>query len=163
MATSREVRRLAFQALFQLDARCPGRGAAASDAERHAVRESLDDSEGFTPAERDTAMSVAVRAFADREAADAATLELAPTWPAHRQAAVDRALLRLAHYEMTRTESPPKVVVNDTVEIAKAFSTDKSPAFINALLDRILKRVLGLPAAPVDVPAPPPHEGATPG
>lgn len=163
MATPREIRRLAFQALFQLDARSAGRGATASEPERLAVRESLDEAEGFTQSERDEAMSVAVRAFADRDAADAATKELAPTWPAHRQAAVDRALLRLAHYEMTRTKSPPKVVVNDAVEIAKAFSTDKSPAFINALLDRILKRVLGQSASAADPPALPPHEEAASG
>ncbi|MEO0715978.1 MAG: transcription antitermination factor NusB, partial [Planctomycetota bacterium] len=44
--------------------------------------------------------------------------------------------------EMTRTETPPKAAVNEAVELAKRFSTEKSPAFVNALLDKVLKRVL---------------------
>jgi Transcription termination factor len=54
---------------------------------------------------------------------------------------VDRALLRLAHYEMTSGRTPPRVVVNETVELAKHFSTEKAPAFINALLDKVMKRI----------------------
>ena len=68
--------------------------------------------------------------------------ELAPYWPTHRQAAVDRAILRLAHYEMMSGQTPPKVVVNEAVELAKRFSTERSPSFVNALLDKVLKDVL---------------------
>lgn len=139
MALPREIRRLAFQALYQLDAR-QGR-----DADE--IRAWLDEQdEGLRPAERDRAFSLATGAWEHRAEADAATAELAPEWPAHRQAAVDRTILRLAHYEMTRAETPPKVVVNEAVELAKTFSTDRSPSFVNALLDKILKRLA--PAGP---------------
>jgi transcription antitermination protein NusB len=134
MATAREIRRLAFQALFQLDAR--GIGDAPG------VREAMEAVDGFTAEEKDRAMALAVGAFDDRAAADRAMLELAPGWPASRQAAVDRAILRLAHHEMTAGLAHPKVAVNEAVELAKEFSGEKSPAFVNGLLDKVLKRVL---------------------
>ena len=87
-------------------------------------------------------LSRALRAWEHRAEADRVTAELAPDWPAHRQAAVDRTILRLAHEEMTRGDAPPKVVVNEAVDLAKQFSTERSPAFVNALLDKILKRTM---------------------
>ena len=144
MASSREIRRLAFQALFQLDARGGPKGVSAEDGA--VVRESLNEPEGYTDGERDAAFRLALDAYNDRKAADAVMVELAPAWPVHRQAAVDRAILRLSHFEMTHagTRGPsPKITVNEAVELAKAYSTDKSPAFINALLDKVLKRLPG--------------------
>jgi N utilization substance protein B len=55
---------------------------------------------------------------------------------------VDRAILRLAHFEMTSGKTAPKIVVNEAVELAKRYSTERSPSFINALLDKVLKEVL---------------------
>src|SRR5690606_12979542 len=94
MALPREIRRLAFQALYQLDARG---GADAAD-----VRASLEDEEGFRAAERARAFETALGAWEHRGEADGVMRELAPEWPAHRQATVDRAILRLAYFEMTR-------------------------------------------------------------
>ena len=85
---------------------------------------------------------MATGAWAARREADGAIRSLAPTWPAHRQPAVDRALIRLAHWEMTAGGRPPRAVVSEVVEIAKSFSTDRSPGFINAVLDKVLKQVL---------------------
>lgn len=150
MATPREVRRLAFQALYQLDAR--------GETDAGVIRESMDDAEGFTPKERDAAFDLARRAYLDRKLADAAMQELAPAWPAHRQASVDRAILRLAHHEMTVGRVHPKVVVNEAIELAKEFSTDRSPAFINGLLDKILKRVLAAQAPETSPPPATPQE-----
>lgn len=138
MARPREIRRLAFQALYQLDAR-QGR-----DAEE--IRATLDDEDGFKPGERNKAFATATAAWEHRTEADAATLELAPEWPAHRQAAIDRSILRLAYFEMTRGGIAPKIIVNEAVELAKSFSTERSPAFVNALLDKILKRLLAAEA-----------------
>lgn len=134
MATPRDIRRLAFQALFQLDAR------PAEDTE--AVRQSLDDEEGFTAGERAKAYTLAVAAFERRAEADRELESLAPGWPAGRQPAVDRAILRLAWHEITEGRTPPKVAVNEAVELAKSYGTDRSPAFVNGVLDKVLKRVL---------------------
>ena len=134
MATPREIRRLAFQVLFQLDAR------GATDPA--GVRESLDGVEGYTAKDRDRAFEMGSAAYAVRADADTELLALAPGWPAHRQAAADRAILRLAWFEMTRGGTAPKIAVNEAVELAKEFSTDRSPAFVNGVLDKVLKRVL---------------------
>jgi len=134
MSTARDLRRAAFQALFELDAR--GEGDAGL------VKAGLVDSAELEAAAAERAFDLALAAFRDRAAADAAMVALAPGWPVHRQAAVDRAILRLAHYEMTSGRAPPKVAVNEAVELAKEFSTDKSPSFVNALLDKVLRRVL---------------------
>ncbi len=73
---------------------------------------------------------------------DRITTQLAPTWPPHRQAATDRAILRLGRSEMLAGRTPPKWVVHHCVNLAKRYSTEKSPSFVNALLDKILKQVL---------------------
>lgn len=134
MATPRIIRRLAFQALYQLD--------AVKDAELERIRDSIDIDEDIKPGEVDKALELARQAFEFRGEADDAVSELAPEWPVHRQPAVDRALLRLAYYEMTRGTTPPKAAVAEAVKLAKEFSTEKSPAFVNAILDKLLKRVL---------------------
>jgi len=143
MATPRELRRLTFQLLFQIDAR----GGTQPGDDLLALRSSVEDPEVYSTAEIDRAMKRALAAYAERAAADAVMVELAPAWPVHRQAAVDRAILRLAYFEMVSVGSQPKVVVNEAVELAKQFSTEKSPAFINGLLDKVLKRVTGVPTA----------------
>ncbi|HMN39238.1 MAG TPA: transcription antitermination factor NusB [Phycisphaerales bacterium] len=140
MSTPREVRRLAFQILYQLDAIGPGHDAAEVLA---TLAEDDEEAGRYTAAERQKAFTLASEAYTDRAAADAFMNEAAPGWPAHRQAAVDRAILRLAHYEMTSGKTPPKIAVNEAVELAKVFSTEKSPAFVNGLLDKVLKKVLG--------------------
>jgi|TARA_R110002072_G_scaffold137772_1_gene280613 transcription antitermination protein NusB len=149
MGSPRDIRRLTLMALYQLDAR------AGLDTEL--IRSSLDDTDTFlseglsfadpssklSERDRDRAFEAAVGAFANIEAADAEFNELSEEWSVHRMPAVDRAILRLAHYEMTMIEDPkPKASVNEAIELAKQFSTAESPGFVNGLLDKVLKRVL---------------------
>lgn len=61
----------------------------------------------------------------------------ADNWSVSRMAKVDLSILRLAIYELNYTDVPTKVVINEAVEIAKEFSTDKSPRFINGVLGKI--------------------------
>ena len=59
-------------------------------------------------------------------------------WELDRMAAVDRAILRLASYELLYALStPPKAVLNEAIELAKDFSTDESGKFVNGILDKI--------------------------
>ncbi|MEK6702530.1 MAG: transcription antitermination factor NusB [Planctomycetota bacterium] len=142
MSLSRDIRRLAFQLLFQLDA-SPG-----SDALE--LSQMFSDEAG--PKDRKAAAEFATQAFAGRAVADEAMKELAPTWPANRQPAVDRAILRLGHHEITTDQSTGAIVINEAVELAKEFGTDKSPAFINALLDRVHKKHTNDPTPPIELP-----------
>lgn len=63
----------------------------------------------------------------------------ATNWSFARIAKVDLSILRLAIYELNYTEVPVRVAVNEAIEIAKAFSTEKSPKFINGVLGSITK------------------------
>jgi transcription antitermination protein NusB len=60
-------------------------------------------------------------------------------WRFERLAAIDRAILRLAIHEMSSTDTPPKVVLNEAVELAKKFSSEESAAFVNGVLDSVHK------------------------
>jgi len=138
-APPREIRRLAFQTLFQFDVS----GAAEGDA-AHEMVEQINQSADRPLSPRDVrrALELALGAYRDRREADALVSELAPTWPAHRQPAVDRAIMRLAIHEMTSGHVGPKIAVNEAVELAKRYSTERSPSFVNGVLDKVLKRVL---------------------
>ena len=64
-------------------------------------------------------------------------------WRLSRLSPVDRSILRLAVYQMRFCpDIPPKVVINEAVELAKKFSTDKSPQFVNGVLDAVLKKIV---------------------
>ncbi len=63
-------------------------------------------------------------------------------WQFSRLSPVDKSILRLAVYQLKFCpDIPPKVVINEAIELAKKFSTDKSPAFVNGVLDAILKKM----------------------
>ena len=62
----------------------------------------------------------------------------ATNWKLSRLASVDRNVLRLALYELLYSpEVPPKVVIDEAINLAKKFSTEQSGAFVNGVLDRI--------------------------
>ena len=66
--------------------------------------------------------------------------EYSQHWRLERMAAVDRNILRLALYEMlSYPETPPAVVINEALEIARRFSTRDSVEFVNGILDAIRK------------------------
>lgn len=65
----------------------------------------------------------------------------ATNWSFARIAKVDLSILRLAIYELKFTDVPQKVAVNEAVEIAKEYSTEKSPRFINGVLGSVIKEI----------------------
>jgi len=139
MANPRDIRELALQALYQLDAR-GGEDEALSE-----IRSDVP----MTDEQRAEAFDLARDAYARREQADAMATELAPNWPTNRQPMIDRNLIRLCWCEMTTGHAPAKVAVNEAIELAKRYSTEKSPAFVNGVLDKMMKR-LPTPAPEVD-------------
>lgn len=63
-------------------------------------------------------------------------------WQFSRLSPVDRGILRLAVYQLKFCpEIPPKVVINEAIELAKRYSTDKSGPFVNGVLDAVLKKM----------------------
>jgi N utilization substance protein B len=62
----------------------------------------------------------------------------APAWPINKLNKIDLAILRLATYEIEFTDTPPKVAIDEAVEIAKEYGGESSPSFINGVLGNIL-------------------------
>lgn len=66
---------------------------------------------------------------------------VAPEWPIDQIARMDRLILRMGLYELINgNDVPPKVVINEAVELAKAFGGDNSSKFINGVLGTLLKQ-----------------------
>jgi len=63
----------------------------------------------------------------------------AENWRLERISAIDRAILRLALHEMQASDTPPKVVINEAVELAKKFSSEEARSFVNGILDACRK------------------------
>jgi transcription antitermination factor NusB len=130
------AREIAVQALYQHDAinRIGGDPAAVEDIGR------FIDGESDDPDVRDFARSL-VRGT--REALvdiDALLASVVENWKVERIAAMDRAILRLSAYEIhARPDVPPKVSINEAIDLAKKYSTGQSGAFVNGVLDRLLK------------------------
>lgn len=150
-ATTRQLRVLALQALYALDA-SDGRDPEAVRLALATSDSGIEGDEGprrgstpvepaeFTAGERRRAFETAQLAWNARAEADEFFALLAPTWPANRQPIIDRSILRLAWQEIRAGKTPPRVVVNESIDIAREFSTEKSPAFVNALLDKAMQR-----------------------
>jgi transcription antitermination protein NusB len=66
---------------------------------------------------------------------------LAENWRLDRLAAIDRNILRLAIYELQAAKTPPKVVIDEALELAKKFSSEDAPSFLNGILDAAYKQI----------------------
>lgn len=137
----RRIRELALQALYQYDAR---QGDDAAEVER-TVLDAPGDERAKQPA-----IELARQAWAAHTEADAMAGDLAADWPTHRQPVVDRCILRLAYYEMAHGQTPPRVAINEAIELAKTFGSERSPDFINGVLDKMMKRLAASPVPPRD-------------
>jgi N utilization substance protein B len=91
------------------------------------------------------------RAFAEKlfegAAKDVAVLDAlivghSDNWRFERMAAIDRAILRLAIHELRAGETPPKVVLNEAVDLAKKYSSEESGAFVNGIVDGVRKTLI---------------------
>ncbi len=72
---------------------------------------------------------------------DAMLQPIAPDWPIDQIARMDRLVLRIGAYELSfNTQVPPKVVINEAVELAKAFGGENSSKFVNGVLGTLLRQ-----------------------
>jgi len=129
MSNMHKIRELAMQVLFLWDANA-----------------NLDLALGFQATQigdadevlRMRTLHMAEQTWSQKEAIDAQVERIAPQWPPRRQPGVDRVIIRLAVWEMTHMPTPPKVVIDEAIELAKEFSTEQSPSFVNGVLDAVL-------------------------
>ena len=129
MFTRRESRILAMQALCQFEAH-----GDAFLAELDAfLRDESPPEDVYT-----SARVLAAEGWKDREAIDALIEKTAEHWSVKRMAIVDRNILRMAVSELRQhSDVPVKVVINEAVDIAKAFGAAESGGFINGILEAI--------------------------
>lgn len=64
----------------------------------------------------------------------------ATAWPIEKLNKIDLAILRLAVYELKKTNTPPKVIIDEAVELAKEFGSESSSSFVNGVLGTIYKK-----------------------
>lgn len=74
-----------------------------------------------------------------KEKIDGLVKVAAPAWPIENLNRIDLAILRLAIYELENEKTPPKVVIDEAVELAKEYGGDSSSSFINGVLGTIYK------------------------
>lgn len=138
----RQARRLAMQVVFVWDIERRPEDLAAEHVTAEATQ-GLDPNDAAAVSRAHDARRRAVAAargvWQQLESIDAMLVRLAPQWPPHRMPAVDRAILRLAIWELQNTPTPPKVVIDEAIEMSRAFSTKDSPRFVNGVLDKVLK------------------------
>jgi transcription antitermination protein NusB len=136
-APRRESRRLALQVLYAAD--------LAPGATPDAVFERVADNFDLHPGALVFAKELVCGTMAARDAIDARIAAHARNWRIQRMAAVDRNLLRLAVYELLHTDTPAEVVIDEAVDLAHEFGGERSPAFINGVLDAVARSAASEP------------------
>ncbi len=87
-----------------------------------------------------------------RAALDAKIEATAVHWTLSRMAPTDRNAIRLGAYELLHTDTPPRVVIDEALELAKTYGGPQSGSFVNGILDRLIPEEKRAPRAPVTPP-----------
>jgi transcription antitermination protein NusB len=91
---------------------------------------------------REYASRLARGSWQDREALDGYIADAARNWRVERLAVIDRLLLRLAVHELLAfPATPPRVVIDEAIELARAYSGDDATRFVNGVLDGVFRRL----------------------
>lgn len=93
----------------------------------------------------DFARRIVEGVLAERAALDAELDARSQNWRVSRMAATDRAVLRIAAFELLHTDVPGAVAVNEAIELARRYGTASSPRFVAGILGRMLADRDGLP------------------
>lgn len=136
VAGRRTSRQAALQVLYAAD--LAGREAGGPSSERveaafAAVGDHFELPEGARVFAKELVLGVARH----RERIDALLAAHSTHWRIDRMAAVDRNLLRLAVYEMAWGGTPPSVAIDEAIDLARRFGSERSPAFVNGVLDAV--------------------------
>ena len=99
----------------------------------------FDGKDGFTEKDKTYIIDKANNILDNKETIDQEIESLSNKWKVDRMDKVDKAILRLAYYEIKMDEEiPDKVAVNEAVELSKKYSSDASPKFINGILSNFV-------------------------
>lgn len=127
-----KAREIAIQALYQLELR------------GYELGNELDmffKQHDLLPEVLDFAKELVYGCKTQRKEIDLKIIAISENWDLHRMAIIDRCVLRLGAYELLyRDDIPPKVAINEAIDLAKKFSTDNSGTFVNGILDKVYSR-----------------------
>jgi transcription antitermination protein NusB len=145
MAARSKARKRAVDVLYEADVR-------GADPEQ-LLAERLAQADPPVP---DYAVELVEGVTGNLERIDRVLGEHSEGWSVERMPPVDRAVLRLALYELIlREDVPDAVAIDEAVELAKSLSTDESPRFINGVLGRVLRERPPPVPPPEPIPGPP--------
>jgi N utilization substance protein B len=130
MSLRRKSRELALQMLFQWDV---GREKPAK------IEQTFWKTARAADSTRRFANELFEGAVARADESDRLAKEFSQNWRLERMAAVDRSILRLAIYELRAGTAPAKVILDEAIELANLFSSAESGAFLNGVLDAVMK------------------------
>ena len=131
MSSRREARERAMQGLYALE--------MTNSEPEYIINSILRSRLSTDPESLEFAISLFIRTIEHSAEADEIVSRYTRNWELSRIALVDRILLRIGIAEMLSFEDvPPKVTINEMIEVAKGFSTARSGQFINGILDAVL-------------------------
>jgi N utilization substance protein B len=129
MGTRRQARELAMQALFYMDMQ-----SNLSQQMLECFRDNFRPPKKVTP----FFLTLVNGVLEARREIDELIERFSKNWKIRRMSCVDRNVMRIAVYELLHCEDiPPKVTINEAVDVGKKFGTDESGAFINGIMDSI--------------------------
>jgi len=129
MHPRRKAREVAFQVLYQDDLN----SRVSPSVGEELLRRRLGSEELL---EFGQALVAGVRR--NRAEIDAALAGAAEHWSLGRMAATDRNVLRLGAYELLHTDTPPRVAIDESIELARRYGSADSARFVNGILDRLM-------------------------
>ncbi|MBU0731505.1 transcription antitermination factor NusB [Patescibacteria group bacterium] len=135
MANRHLARTIALQSLYEWDFNNQGENL------KKITKRNLKE---FAPDFEDADFSIAIIEGVEdkRKDIDKKIVEYAPEWPLDQITVVDRNILRMGIYElMMNEEIPPKVAINEAIELAKTFGGPASGKFVNGVLGSIYKKI----------------------
>lgn len=130
MATRHHARMAVVSLLYAYDL---GNGSIAEHSDEILEEKKIRNKQ------KDFALGLFDGVMQNLEACDAAIIKHLKDWDFERLGTIERATLRLATYEILFSKLDSAVIINEAVEITKAFGTEQSPKFINGVLDAISK------------------------
>ncbi len=137
MGKRRRSREFALQVLYQLE--MTGQDALQALIQ---LRENFSPDEG----EDEFAKRIVLGVMEHRQEIDRLIEGQSENWRLERMTLVDRNILRIALFELLRCdEIPPKVTLNEAIDLGKRFGSDESGNFINGILDRIQNEIIRKP------------------
>jgi N utilization substance protein B len=131
MSSRSKARQLALQMLYQKDLN----EDVGLDTMREKIGERIEH-EDYAQFAYDLCVNVLER----RAQLDEKIVAVAENWALDRMAPTDRNALRIGAYELLFTETPPRVVIDEAIEMAKLYGSENSSQFVNGILDRLIPK-----------------------